>query len=186
MTGQRPLEPARVAEGLHGIADYFAPYAGEKNPRKRGLILIGQTGTGKTTALRALAQAVQYLAERDLIPSYANDRYPKMISASELARVATQDLARYELLKNCDRLIIDDLGMEPTEVVSFGMPLHPVEDVLAYRYERRSETFIASNFPYSMLFNSGEGMNPKYADPRLEDRLHETMTLVDFLGRSYR
>lgn len=136
--------------------------------------------------MRALILTIRDLVDKGLLPSYESDRYPRMVMATELARIATQDLDRYETLKNCDRLVIDDLGMEPTEVMSFGMPLHPMEDLLAYRYDRRSETYISTNFPYSTLFLGGEGARAKYTDPRLEDRLHETMTVVEFMGRSFR
>ncbi len=182
----RPSDGDRVRENLAKIADHFAPRQGARNPRKRGLFITGPIGTGKTTAARALALTIRQLADMELLPSYESDRYPRMVTATELARIATQDLGRYEMLKNCDRLIIDDLGMEPTEVMSFGMPLHPAEDLLAYRYDRRSETYIATNFPYTPLFLGGKGARPKYSDPRLEDRLHETMTVVNLLGRSYR
>ena len=185
-TGSQPADTDRVRENLAMIADHFAPRQGARNPRKRGLLITGPTGTGKTTAVRALALTVRQLVNLEMLSSYESDRYPRMVMATELARIATQDLDRYEMLKNCDRLIIDDLGMEPTEVMSFGMPLRPVEDLLSYRYDRRSETYIATNFPYSTLFLGGEGMRPKYTDPRLEDRLHETMTVVNLLGRSYR
>ncbi len=186
ITDEGIVDAGRVEANLHRIADYFVPDQGQKDPRKKGLLFVGGTGTGKTTAMRALVRTVQRLVDEGLLPSYESDRYPKMVMATELARIATQDLDRYEQLKNCDRLIIDDLGMEPTEVMSFGMPLHPMEDLLAYRYDRRSETYIATNFPYSMLFAGSEGRKPKYSDPRLEDRLYETMTMVEFLGRSYR
>ncbi len=185
-TGSRPADEGRVRENLAMIAAHFAPRQGARNPRKRGLFITGPTGTGKTTAVRALALTIRQLADLELLPSYESDRYPRTVMATELARIATQDLDRYEMLKNCDRLIIDDLGMEPTEVMSFGMPLHPMEDLLAYRYDRRSETYIATNFPYSPLFLGDKGIRPKYSDPRLEDRLHETMTVVNLLGRSYR
>lgn len=185
-TGERPTDIDRVQKNLSMIADHFAPRQGSRNLRKRGLFITGPAGTGKTTAIRALVRTIQQLVDMKLLSSYESDRYPKIVMATELARIATQDLDRYEMLKNCDRLIIDDLGMEPTEVMSFGMPLHPLEDLLAYRYDRRSETYIATNFPYAPLFLGGEGMRPKYTDPRLEDRLHETMTVVNLLGRSYR
>ncbi len=185
-TGERPTDIDRVQKNLAMIADHFTPRQGARNPRKRGLLIAGPTGTGKTTAVRALALTIRQLVNLEMLSSYESDRYPRMVMATELARIATQDLDRYEMLKNCDRLIIDDLGMEPTEVMSFGMPLHPIEDLLSYRYDRRSETYIATNFPYSTLFLGGEGMRPKYTDPRLEDRLHETMTVVNLLGRSYR
>lgn len=156
------------------------------DPRKTGFIMVGGTGVGKTVMLHAVYRVLAKFIDRRLIPSYEGDRYPRFVMATEVVRMAVHDPEGYERLKNCERLMIDDLGMEPTEVISYGMPLHPIEELLAYRYERRARTIVASNFPYACLFCNDSEHKAKYPDPRLEDRLHETMYVIRFKGKSHR
>ncbi len=171
---------------LRLVADHFAPREGAKDPRKVGFFLCGQTGQGKTSVLRAVNAMLCQLIDEGKVPSYESDRYPHMVNASEVARMAANDLDGFERLKRCDRLFIDDVGAEASEVMSFGVPLHPLEDLLAYRYERRSKTYMASNYSYTELFCNTEDKAAKYPDPRLEDRIYETLDVITFRGGSYR
>ncbi len=168
------------------VAEHFAPRDGKADPRKVGFFLCGRTGQGKTSILRAVNAMLCQLIDEGQIKSYESDRYPIMVNASEIARMATNDLSGYERLKRCDRLLIDDVGAEASEVMSYGVPLHPMEDLLAYRYEQRAKTFMVSNYSYTELFCNTEAGAAKYPDPRLEDRIYETLNIITFQGGSYR
>lgn len=173
-------------ENIRHVARHFVPEEGARDPRKVGFFLCGGTGQGKTSILRAVNAMLCQFVDEGKVPSYENDRYPVMVNAAEVARMATNDLDGYERLKRCERLFIDDVGAEASEVMSYGVPIHPMEDLLSYRYEQRSKTFLASNYAYSELFCNTETWAAKYPDPRLEDRLHEILNVITFRGGSYR
>lgn len=141
-------------------------------------ILSGECGCGKTTMLRAIRATIYYLFNR-----YGE----KVTCGVDLARgvpiVAAKDIVT-EMVKDeknyvaNDILMIDDMGNEPTEVVSYGMIYTPIIDLLEKRYDLQKTTFISTNL-------SEIDIRPKYKN-RVADRLNEMANFIDFDLPSFR
>jgi DNA replication protein DnaC len=75
-------------------------------------------------------------------------------------------------------LAIDDLGIEPVEVMDFGNVLCPVVDLLTKRYDMQLFTIITTNLTPSEI-------REKYGD-RIADRMNEMMVKIIFNNDTYR
>lgn len=140
--------------------------------RRWGLLLTGGIGTGKTTLAKALLRT--YLrCDVWLYPPNI-----KELTANEAVRIASYYPARWEEVLNSEFLIIDDIGTEPTEVKSYGMAITPIQEVLQYRYEKRSKTILTSNL-------SAEEIASRYGE-RVADRFKEMFAIIHFTGESWR
>jgi DNA replication protein DnaC len=74
--------------------------------------------------------------------------------------------------------MIDDIGIEPKEVMDFGTITTPVVDLLEARYNRLKYTFVTTNLTPSEL-------SEKYG-PRLADRFREMFHVIGYDHPSYR
>ena len=72
--------------------------------------------------------------------------------------------------KTCYVLAIDDIGLEPTEVLDFGNAINPVIEVLEHRYRQQLFTFITTNLTPKQI-------REKYGD-RVADRFNEIMKCI--------
>lgn len=131
--------------------------------KKRGLLLCGTLGNGKTTMLRALkslfgSQAV-YFEAQDIYDYYkANHALPQI---------------PYDCI-----LLIDDLGVEPSSYNEFGEVRYPLAEMLMKRYKYNTTTIIATNYSFEQI---GE----VYGD-RVQDRMKEMYAMIKYLDPSYR
>jgi DNA replication protein DnaC len=88
------------------------------------------------------------------------------------------DYQAWEKLCQVDMLAIDDLGIEPVEVMDFGNVLCPVVDLLTKRYDMQLFTIITTNLTPSEI-------REKYGD-RIADRMNEMMVKIIFNNDTYR
>jgi DNA replication protein DnaC len=88
------------------------------------------------------------------------------------------DYQAWEKLSQVDMLAIDDLGIEPVEVMDFGNVLCPVVDLLTKRYDMQLFTIITTNLTPSEI-------REKYGD-RIADRMNEMMVKIIFNNDTYR
>ncbi len=105
---------------------------------RKGLVLAGDYGTGKTTMMR-------YIAEQLLTKSNCRIR-PPHIRTIRTSRLYTliMDPSKRELVEEIEKkhyLIIDDFGR--TYEVEYAN--NRFEDILSYRYDNRLPTFITTN-----------------------------------------
>lgn len=181
-----------VCKNLARVAAFLEGWFTNPDRRHRGLMLIGGVGNGKTTMLQAVAD---YIGEvYDASTSYVSR--PELRPCIWKAQSIASELAHghdslFADIKRARVLMVDDFGAEPTEVVSFGMPLCPMADVLDYRYDNMLPTFISSNLTLTDLFGctdktTGKRVAGKYPDTRLLDRAREVFEVITFEGGSYR
>lgn len=140
---------------------------------KWGLLLQGNVGNGKTTMIRAMQAAINWLYYNNLLLADGL----RMVTAKTITDRAAE-VSYMDGLATCDMLAIDDLGTEPTETLVYGNPLTPVADTLLRRYERRLFTVISTNLtPRERLDKYGQ---------RITDRLREMCTTITFDHESFR
>jgi DNA replication protein DnaC len=143
---------------------------------KPWLLLMGNVGTGKTITLRSLLSTLLALEIHDKILG-CGDEVPGVLmnSAQEIAKY---DGDRALSTFRAKVLLIDDFGVEPGVVKSYGNATTNVTDLLYYRYERRTPTVITTNLTLPEI---GE----RYGE-RIADRLREVADVVVFNFQSFR
>lgn len=150
---------------------------------KRGFILCGDCGNGKTTMMHAVADATELLQDdygaftqyEPGYGTYKDDVYFTFADAMDCA-YAERDGVFATAAKPI--LVIEDMGQEPLEVQSYGNIYNPVIDILEKRYERSLPTFITTNLDPQQL--------GKRYGKRIQDRLREMMFTIPFDNPSYR
>lgn len=142
---------------------------------KFGLLLCGVPGNGKTTLMRAIQLLLSALELQD---EYNERLCLVTTDAREIARLNKSDYAAFNAYKRKPMLGLDDMGLEPTEVMDYGNILNPVVDLLSYRYDEQLFTIVTTNL-------RPQEIREKYKD-RIADRFNEMMTKIIFRNNSYR
>lgn len=143
-----------------------------------GILMTGICGNGKTTMLHAIRQTLFYIETAfpgSISYSFNLATSVPIESAKEIINGIMNSGKNY---MNNDVLMIDDLGHEPTEVISYGMVFTPIVDLLERRYARQKFTIISTNL-------NPDEIRPKYKN-RLADRFNEWMHIVQFNNSSFR
>ncbi len=140
---------------------------------KVGLLLYGGVGNGKSTLTIAICNLIDLLNEQTWGSGSVD-----IVTALNLANVAINDSNRFDRIKKAEKLIIDDLGTEPSSVKNWGNEISPVTEILYYRYDRMLFTVVTSNL------NDNE-IKERYGI-RIADRIDEMFDKVFFSGESYR
>ena len=148
---------------------------------RRGLLLCGNCGTGKTKLIEALEHLITYYSggsgDKDtrILPM-------RIYSAKEIVRLSLSkdglELERFNRLKKVRRLGIDDIGTEPVTVKNYGTDTNPIVDILFSRYETMKVTILSTN--YDM-----ETIRKTYGE-RIYDRLCEMYDRIVFNFKSFR
>lgn len=149
---------------------------------KCGIFLCGNCGNGKTTSMNAFVSVSKYLegVRRRMVMVEGEIPQTLMInatSACRLAQVAKDEVAMNEA-KLSHVLCIDDIGLEPTEVLDFGNAINPVIEIMEHRYRQQLFTFITTNLTPKQI-------REKYGD-RIADRFNETMKCIVYTNPTFR
>lgn len=173
-------------------------------PQKFGLMLAGTCGNGKTTLMNAIQSATKYLSDKgcfnvrkiekvklmsgefvDREHLYERKIQIKIVHAKEIISKC-KDFNEMKALKMTPYLGIDDVGVEPKEVLDYGNVCNPVIDLLEDRYNEQLTTFITTNLP-----PKGDpekkiiGLDDHYGI-RIADRFNEMIEKIVFQDGSYR
>ena len=142
---------------------------------KFGMLFCGQCGNGKTTLSHAIRDLVSWIYRHD----YSNDGlYIKQVDAREICYAAKNDYKTYKGLCSQLMLSIDDLGVEPSEVLDYGNVLSPVIELLSRRYNAQLFTIVTTNLtPKQIREHYGE---------RIADRFNEMFERIVFENSTYR
>lgn len=141
---------------------------------KVGLILYGGIGNGKTTLARSICKLIAILCKKDAWTG----KGVVTVSALDLSKIIVDAPERYNKIKESEMLFIDDIGIEPSTVKSWGNELSPVTELLYFRYDKQLFTLVTSNL------NDTE-LKDRYGI-RISDRFNEMFDKVYFTGKSYR
>lgn len=135
------------------------------------LVLSGTPGTGKSTALRAI---------RDTLRDYGVTA--KMFNSSDfpVLFLDNEELTERQILGGdwCRVLLLDDVGVEPTEIKDFGNTIQPFVKIVEERYNRFLPLVISTNL-------DGTAIKDRYGI-RTIDRFREMCVAVKYEGKSYR
>ena len=158
------------------------------NGGKRSLYLCGGVGNGKTTIAKALLSTHNRFDGIDTGNKYILEKAQDFVNAQfvtarqiiGMAQQAMETKASEALrkLQTTMFLIIDDLGVEQTEINNYGTVETPVIEILEKRYESRLPTIITSNLTL-------EQIKKKYG-VRVYDRIVEQYEYIGFNQESYR
>ena len=146
---------------LNDVAEWLTDGNG-----KFGLMFCGNVGNGKTTMLNAIVRAVRYMREGLRIED-----------ATTIAQVI-KDPVEFGTIRAVKHLGIDDMGVEPLEVLDYGNVIYPMVELINYRYSRQLLTIITTNLTPKQI-------REKYGD-RIADRFNEMMHRVIFTNETYR
>lgn len=142
---------------------------------KFGMLLCGQCGNGKSTLVLAIRSLIQLLFRSS---NYDDQRYLRIVDAKEVVATAKADYRQFTDLCRADMLAIDDLGIEPSEVLDYGNVLNPAIDLLTRRYNDQLFTIVTTNLTPKQI-------REHYGD-RIADRFNEMMARIVFNNPSYR
>ena len=162
---------------LKGIAEMMT-----RKSTKCGILLCGNCGNGKTTSMNAFVSVCKYMDGINRMRAMEKGDYPKqlvieMTSARRLAQVAKDENCMNDA-KKAHVLCIDDVGLEPTEVLDFGNAINPVIEIMEHRYRQQLFTFITTNLTPKQI-------REKYGD-RVADRFNETMKCIVYETPTFR
>ena len=175
-----------VADTITQVAKWMSTKEQHTNAFKRGLILRGQCGVGKTALMKAM---------QDVFAFYIDKEYGsiKTVSATEIMRYE-QCSDAYNYIANKTILFIDDLGAEPTDKRVYGNYESPLTDLIKFRYNNRKTTIMSTNKLEVTKIHAdgtfdivGDELEEKYG-PRIFDRLKEMCNMLFYSGeqKSYR
>lgn len=141
---------------------------------KVGLMLYGGVGNGKTTLARSICELIAILCEKETWTG----KGVVEVSALDLSKMIVDAPEQYNEIKESEMLFIDDMGIEPSTVKSWGNELSPVTELLYFRYDKQLFTLATSNLNDEEL--------SKWYGIRILDRFNEMFDRVYFPGNSYR
>ena len=179
--GYNMVDNSEIRHHISAVSHFLS-----ENDKHFGLILLGPVGGGKTTIVRAMQNLVGKLAENnDELINIDRNQYTtgnkvkiEMIEATEVANVFKMSEKEFNELCCKPILAIDDLGVEPTDVMSYGNIISPLSRLLEKRYEARLFTIITSNL-------APQDITRKYG-ARIGDRLSEYCKIDFSNDKSYR
>lgn len=154
-----------------------------------GLYLCGNPGNGKTTVIKALKNIIFLSESKDPLKrkrsayeanTYSENTraYLSVFTSLELCQLYMSNPRKFDEIKKCSLLAIDDLGIEPVEIMQYGNSSSPIIELLYWRYENQLFTIISSNIP-------AQDIKERYG-VRIYDRMCEMMTVVSFPSVSFR
>ena len=145
--------------------------------KKPGLLLFGGVGNGKTTLARTIVNVIDKLMEIEL----GYNKFPKIqfVTAKSICDLLSGKKEKdYDKLMTAEYVVIDDLGVEPKELLLYGQPMTPLVDILAKRYDQQLFTIVTTNLGKAAL-------EEKYGI-RIYDRMCEWLQPIAFLNKSFR
>lgn len=163
----------------------------ETNNTKPSLMLNGAVGRGKSTIAIAIKEMVasmksaneQYLIRnRYKLPPEQIRYYEQWSRVHNIEYISAYEAVADDMsfAKACNTpvLIIDDFGVEPLTVKTYGTTCTPIIEIIYKRYNKRMPTIFTTNL-------SPAKISERYGE-RVWDRMKEWCNFIDFKGESLR
>lgn len=168
------------------LFDYFLEIPGRDIDYKKGILLIGGVGPGKSTIFR---QFQKFLSVTN---------HPNLFRMTE-SRTITRDFLRDGInglekwsfnygqnqhgvtLPHPFNLCIDDLGLEAEEISNYGQKVDVISEIMADRYQ----LFVNQGIKTHAITNLADDLKKNY-DERINDRFREMFNVVKLTGKSRR
>lgn len=138
----------------------------------KGLLYFGKSGTGKTFTTGAIANRIRergftvlYMTAVELMDAVKEKDYSKNADDSE---------TKYQLIKDVDLLVIDDLGTE----LATPYTASALFDIVNYRSGLEKPVIYSTNFELSQL-------SKRYHD-RIFSRITGSVKLIEYFGNNIR
>lgn len=142
--------------------------------KKDSLIIAGSVGVGKTTLATALGR---FLAEYTNMGALVMDSN----AIADGSAISDNEFYARSILHGAYpavMLILDDVGIEPETVKSYGNIYHPFASIVETRYARRLPLVITTNLTMQEI-------SDRYGE-RIYDRLIEMADRISINEESYR
>lgn len=140
---------------------------------QKNMLFFGQTGLGKTFLCNCIAKAL--LDKGHTVLYQTSFRIIDTISNYRFSNKKTDDMRfKYNMLINCDLLIIDDLGTEMTNTFTTT----ELFNIINTRLLEDKKTIISTNFTPQQLSET-------YSD-RITSRLFGQFEFIPFFGKDLR
>lgn len=177
----RAKEQAGIDDALPRFAEfvskvYYDEFRAKRSNVPQGILLIGGIGCGKTKRIRFMADILDIpLVEADdvvmQIARHPNDD-EYMRSVTRCANVNCINNRHY------NDLIIDDLGTEQAEVVTYGTRRDIMRDIIMDRYEQFANHGRITHFTTNL---EPEDIRSRYGD-RIASRLTDMCVCIRMAG----
>ena len=165
-----------MTDALAGQIDRMSTWLTDDSS-KFAAVLCGGCGNGKTTFVKAFQNMLSYL--NIPVPDSPGKRFwMRLCDAREIAYVARTDYPAFLALIRIPMLAIDDVGIEPLEVMEYGNAVNPIAELLTKRYDEQLFTLMTTNL-------TPDGIRRRYGD-RIADRLNEMAIVIPFKNPTYR
>lgn len=166
--GKQFVEDEDTINNINAVAKWIS----DEN-HSFGMLMCGQCGNGKTTISLALRTLIGYHSEK-----FGTKQFLRIVDAKEICQIAKTDYKAFKALCEVEMLAIDDLGIEPAEILDYGNSINPAIDLLTKRYQEQLFTIVTTNLAPKQI-------REHYGD-RIADRFNEMFFKLVFNHNSYR
>ena len=150
----------------------------------KGWLIRGSVGVGKSKLLTSFCKAVN----ADFYDEIKRRQAPaiRLVHSFDVQTAyIEQNTTTIEALKSIDILVIDDVGVENSEVLYYGNRLCPFVDLYDKRYRSDLRTVLITNLLPKSDDDKEVTLKSKYGD-RIYDRIRECCNDFVFEGESKR
>ena len=150
----------------------------------KGWLIRGSVGVGKSKLLTSFCKAVN----ADFYDEIKRRQAPaiRLVHSFDVQTAyIEQNTTTIEALKSIDILVIDDVGVENSEVLYYGNRLCPFVDLYDKRYRSDLRTVLITNLLPKSDDDKEVTLRSKYGD-RIYDRIRECCNDFVFEGESKR
>lgn len=167
-----------LSEDLDSQLSQIAKWLTSEN-QQFGMLLNGCVGCGKTTMMKAFQNLLNVLNIKNENDTVGYRPYGmRIVDAKYITECYQNTRKEFDVISRMDMLGIDDLGLEPKEIMSYGNVQTPLVDLLFKRYENQLFTIVTTNLTPKQI-------RALYGD-RIADRFNEMMKCIIFNNSTYR